>query len=69
MREVIDLSTISEVEKDIYLNDSWCDKCNEADLGIVGAELYVENGRKYIRGNCKICGTECISEIIEKQVE
>ncbi|WP_444941030.1 hypothetical protein ACJJI3_22860 [Microbulbifer sp. ZKSA004] len=69
MREIIDLSKLPEIERDIYLNDSWCDKCKEADLGIVNAELYVQNGRKYISGSCKICGTECISEIIEKQVE
>lgn len=69
MRETIDLSTLPEIERDIYLNDSWCDKCNEADLGIVNPELYVESGRKYICGNCKICGTECISEIIERQGE
>ena len=69
MREVVDLSALSEIERDIYLNESWCINCYEADLGIVNPELYVENGRKYISGSCKVCGTECISEIIEKQMK
>ena len=53
----------------MYLHDSWCDSCNEADLGISNPELYIEGGRKYISGNCKVCGALCSSEIIEKQAE
>ena len=68
MKAIIDISTLTEMEKDIYLKDSWCSKCQEADLGIVSPELYLEDGRKYISGNCKVCGEICVSEIIEKQV-
>jgi len=68
MKTIIDISTLPEIEQDIYLKDSWCPKCQEADLGIVSPELYIEGGRKYISGNCNVCGETCVSEIIEKQV-
>jgi hypothetical protein len=69
MKRIIDLATLPEIERDMYLHDSWCDSCNEADLGISNPELYIEGGRKYISGNCKVCGALCSSEIIEKQAE
>lgn len=69
MKEIIDLNTLPEFESDMYRDDSWCDACDKADLGIVNPELYTERGRKYISGNCKFCGAVCISEIIEKQLE
>ncbi|WP_374963408.1 hypothetical protein [Spongiibacter tropicus] len=69
MKEIIDLNTIPEIERDIYLEDSWCNNCNEADLGIVNPELYTLGGRKYLGGNCKVCGAVCTSEIIEQDVE
>lgn len=69
MKTIIDINTLPDIEGSIYLEDSWCDKCQEADLGIVNPELYFEGGRKYIGGNCKVCGEICISEIKEKQAE
>lgn len=69
MKAIIDLMTLPEIERDIYLNDSWCDTCNEADLGINNPELYVEDGRKYITGNCKVYGSKCSSEIIVKNLD
>ncbi|WP_111643405.1 hypothetical protein [Marinimicrobium alkaliphilum] len=69
MKEIIDLSALPEIDRDIYLNDSWCDDCNEADLGINNPELYIDGGRKYIGGTCKVCGAICTSEIIEKHME
>jgi len=69
MREIIDISSLPEIERDIYLQDSWCDNCEKADLGIVNPELYIESGQKFISGNCKVCGARCVSTIIEKQVK
>ena len=69
MREIIDIGSLPEIERDIYLQESWCDKCGKADLGIVNPELYIESGQKYISGNCKVCGAQCVSTIIEKQVK
>lgn len=66
MKTIIDLSTLSEIEKDTYLKDSWCSKCQEPDLGIVNPELYLESGRKFIKGSCVVCGEVCVSEIIER---
>lgn len=69
MRTIIDISSLPEIERDIYLQDSWCNHCDQADLGIVNPELYIEDGKKYISGNCKNCGELCVSTIIETQVK
>jgi hypothetical protein len=68
MKTTLDINTLSELERDLYLKDSWCPKCQLPDLGITNAELYLESGHKFISGSCKVCGCPCITEIIEKLV-
>ncbi len=69
MKQIIEFSSLEEVERNMYLEDTWCNECSEADLGIVNPEMYIEDDRKFISGNCKSCGTQCISEIIVKIIE
>ena len=69
MKQIIDFSSLDEVERTMYLEDTWCEECSEADLGIVNPEMYIEDNRKFISGICKLCGAKCISEIIVKNVE
>ncbi len=65
MKKIIDLNTLSETEKNSYLKDTWCSKCQLADLGITNAQIYIEANHKYIRGCCRVCGENCLSKIIE----
>lgn len=67
MKQIIKMSDLLEIERNIYLADTWCSKCQKPDLGIVHPELYTEGGHKYISGNCKACGEICVAEIIETQ--
>ena len=46
--------------------NTWCDKCNKADLGIGNASEFSQSGKIYISGFCNSCGKEIISEIHEK---
>ncbi|MEP0355084.1 hypothetical protein [Paraglaciecola sp.] len=69
MKQVLDFCSLDEVERKIFLEDTWCDKCSEADLGMINPELYIEDARKFISGNCAVCGTKCISEIVVKIVD
>ena len=68
MKKLLNFDSLSEIEKSLLLNDTWCNKCGQADLGITHPELYVENGSNYISGKCSTCGTKCISEIIESNI-
>lgn len=66
MKTLIDINTLPDVEKRFYLEETWCPACELADLGITNVEMYLQDGHKYISGNCKVCGERCSSEIIEK---
>ena len=48
--------------------DTWCDRCNKADLGIVEPRLYHENDKKFVAGKCTVCGGECITEVVVREV-
>ncbi len=45
--------------------NTWCDRCNEADLGISSPQEYEENGKVYIEGTCQKCGETIRSEVTE----
>ena len=69
MRTTLDFNSLDEVEKNIYLEDTWCSKCSEADLGIFDPQLYTENGKKFISGKCCVCREETVSEILIQEVK
>ncbi len=69
MKTILDFNSLPESEKSYFLEETWCGKCNEPDLGIVEPELYIENERKYVSGKCTVCGESAISEIIENEIK
>ena len=36
--------------------DSWCDACNQADLGMRDPQEFEEDGQIIVEGLCKKCG-------------
>jgi hypothetical protein len=50
-------------EREWLLENTWCDFCKKADLGMVLSTEYELNGKIYLSGFCKICGNKIISEI------
>lgn len=44
------------------IENTWCDICNEADLGLFDPIEYEENNKIFIEGKC---GSRVISGIIE----
>lgn len=52
-------------DKEWFLQNTWCDFCEKADLGMERPTEYEQNGKIYISGFCLICGNEVKSEIIE----
>lgn len=69
IREDLDFNSLPESDKDWFLQETWCDVCNQADLGIKEPELYIENNIKYISGKCVVCNTKCVSTITENDID
>ena len=55
----------SEVERFLFLQDTWCEHCDAADLGLVDPQEYEEDGRIFIEGRCRKCGQRVVSQIEE----
>jgi len=53
-------------EKEWLIQNTWCDFCGKADLGMEKPIEYEKNGKYYLSGLCSICGQKVISEIIEE---
>jgi hypothetical protein len=52
-------------EQKMFSEDTWCDFCNEADLGLNKPIEYELGEKIFIEGVCKKCGYRVVSEIIE----
>jgi len=48
------------------LQNTWCDACAEADLGMDAAHEYEEDGRVYVEGRCRKCRRTVCSEVVER---
>jgi len=48
------------------LQNTWCDTCAEADLGMDAPREYEEDGRVYVEGQCRKCRRGVRSEIVER---
>ena len=53
------------LERQWLVENSWCDQCNAADLGIDEPSEYEENGHIFVEGICRVCGKRIRSEIAE----
>jgi hypothetical protein len=63
-----DYSKRSEFERSCFEEDTWCDECNQADIGLFEPHEYEEGGKVFIEGKCRKCGGHVVSEIIEQSV-
>ncbi len=50
-------------EREWLLQNTWCDHCKKADLGMERPTEFELNGKIYISGFCRLCGHEIKSEI------
>lgn len=53
-------------EREWILQNTWCDGCAEADLGMDAPREYEENGRVYVEGQCRKCRRRVRSEVVER---
>ena len=45
------------MEQKAILEDTWCDACKEADLGMIHPVEFEENGQIIVEGHCPRCGS------------
>ena len=53
-------------EQAAFLENTWCNQCQEVDLGMTDPEEYELDGRLFIEGKCAKCGSPSITEVVEE---
>ncbi len=56
-----------EDEQTDFLSLTWCNECNEMDLGMTDPKEYCSDSRHWIEGKCKVCSAVVITEIQEDE--
>ena len=53
-------------EQQFMIENTWCERCAAADLGLTDPVEFEEGGVRYLEGACRRCGERVVSEIHEK---
>lgn len=56
-------------EQQAFLENTWCNQCQEMDLGMTDPEEYELLGRVFVDGKCTKCGQMTTTEIAEDDDE
>ncbi|TCS41912.1 hypothetical protein [Reinekea marinisedimentorum] len=54
-------------EQQAFLENTWCNKCQQVDLGMQDPIEYEFMGRIFIEGKCNVCGEPSITEVVEDE--
>lgn len=54
-------------EKKAFLEETWCDHCQEVNLGMIEPVEYEQNDIVFIEGKCSKCGNIILTEITEDE--
>ncbi|SEM36524.1 hypothetical protein SAMN05428989_3647 [Pseudoxanthomonas sp. GM95] len=49
--------------------DTWCDRCVQADLGLIDPVEYEEDGRVFVEGRCARCSAVVVTVLTERQAD
>ncbi len=60
-----DFFSRSEEDQQAFLEQTWCDSCQEVNLGMAEPEEYELKGTIYIEGKCKKCGEVVLTELTD----
>ncbi|MFT6916554.1 MAG: hypothetical protein ACJAWL_002894 [Motiliproteus sp.] len=55
----------SKAEQQDFLTQTWCNKCQQADLGMKDPLEYAEGKRVLIEGKCCRCGEITTTELVD----
>ena len=62
-----DFSARDEDEKRAFLEQTWCDQCQQVNLGMVEPEEYELNETVFIEGKCAACGAIILTELTDDE--
>ena len=62
-----DFNLRDEEEKKSFLEQTWCDQCQEVNLGMVEPVEYEQNDIVFIEGKCAKCGSIILTELTEDE--
>lgn len=60
-----DFSARSEEDQQAFLEQTWCDNCQQVNLGMTDPQEYEHKGVVYIEGRCKACGEVILTELTD----
>ena len=56
-------------EQQDFLMQTWCNHCQEIDLGMKNPQEFSSESRLWIEGDCLKCGHKTITELVEEDDE
>lgn len=62
-----DFNARDEDEKKAFLEETWCDECQEVNLGMVEPVEYEMNDTIFIEGKCAKCGSIILTELTDEE--
>jgi hypothetical protein len=65
MRVQRDFFSRGQPDQDFIRDNTWCDTCDEADIGLLNPVEYDEDGRVFVEGVCARCRSPIVTEIAE----
>ncbi|PTN55051.1 hypothetical protein [Stenotrophomonas panacihumi] len=63
MKRDRDFSARAPLDQAFVLQNTWCDICQEADIGLANPTEYEEDGRVFVEGACARCGNGIVTEL------
>ncbi|WP_396586635.1 hypothetical protein [Bermanella sp. R86510] len=55
----------SAEDQDAFLQQTWCNNCQQVDLGMTDPVEFEQDGTIFIQGKCKKCGETVTTEIAD----
>lgn len=66
-RVLFDFSQRAEEEQALLLQHTWCDSCQQADLGMRDPVEYEQAGVRIVEGCCNQCGEPVFTELTDDE--
>ncbi len=60
-----DFNARPEEERQAFLEQTWCDECQDVNLGMKNPNEYLNKGIVFIEGECNRCGHIVLTELTE----
>jgi hypothetical protein len=68
MRIQRDFFARDQIDQEYICENTWCDTCDEADIGLLNPVEFEEDGRVFVEGACARCRGRIVTEITEHSV-